>query len=180
MHIKIIRAGINDFREHKDELLEIYLEACRYELNQYVDRKEEEVYILNIFQGDGYGFFALHENQVIGFLLTTPLSHDALLSESIKQRYSIERCLYIAEMHVHGDYRRKGVGTQLMNALMEDIDRKKYDHVVIRAWRENVPAMNLYRELGFVLDETIEEEKIKPDQSGTFIMEKQYLVRKLK
>lgn len=176
----IIRADGDTFKKHKTELMDIYIEACGSEyMAQYVESGEEELRIAQIFEKGGYGFFGFHENKLTGFLLVTPLSHDALLPETMKEKYPIERCLYVAEIHIHEDYRRKGIGTNLMNAFMKDADRKKYDYVVIRTWIRNIPAMNLYRKLGFVPGVTVEEEKIKPDRSETFIMLKQYLVRKL-
>ncbi|MEA1994159.1 MAG: GNAT family N-acetyltransferase [Euryarchaeota archaeon] len=178
MDPKIKKADIGTFREYKTELLDIYVEACRNALNQYVDAEEEGKRIENIF-GEGYGFFTFLKERLIGFLLVTLLSHDTLLPNSIKKKYPVQRSLYIAEMHIHRDYRRKGIGTQLLKAFMNDIDRKKYDYLFIRAEKNNVPAMNLYKTLGFIPNESIEEKKMRPDQKGTFAMKKQYLFQKL-
>ena len=82
-------------------------------------------------------------------------------------------------MAVHKDYLGKGIGSQLMSSFHENVDVEKYAYLLIRVWKKNTPALNLYKKYGFTPSESITQEKEKVDRSGTFIMEKLYLYRKM-
>ncbi|MBW2988866.1 hypothetical protein KY358_00955 [Candidatus Woesearchaeota archaeon] len=51
----------------------------------------------------------------------------------------------------------------------------------MRAWYNpcNEGAIRFYKRFGFMPSEIIEQEKIKKDQSGTFIIQKRYFFQKL-
>ncbi len=178
MHI--IKADIKTFKEYQSQLLEIYLEAgTSPPMEQYLDKDEETRYLIGIFKKRGYGYFAINKGKLIGFMLAGPLRNDSLLPESISGRYPVERCLYIDEMHLHKDYRGKGIGSKMMRRFIKEADRKN-KYLFIRAWMSNPRAINFYKKHGFALSEIIEQKKIRKDRSGTFMIKKQYLVQELK
>jgi len=175
----IKKGNIETFKKYQSPLLDIYFEAGTTEvMEQYLDRNEETEYMLNIFESGGYGYFVFDNKKLIGFMLAGPLSHDKLLPKAIKEKYSVEKCIYIEEMHLHKDYRGKGIGSKLMTKFIEEVD-KKWDYLFIRAWSNNIRAINFYKKLGFNLNATINQKKIKKDRSGTFMIKKQYLFQKL-
>lgn len=178
--IKIKKADLDLFKKHQERLFEIYEDGATSGIQeQYLEMEEEKEYIEDIIKKGGYGFFALYKDILLGFILATPLENDSLLPQSIKKKYPVEKSFYISEIAVHKDYRFQGIGSELMENFLKDVDRKKYEYLFIRAWKNNSVAMNLYQKFGFIPDEIINQEKIKKDRSGTFIIQKQYLVQKL-
>ncbi len=175
MKIEIRKADVDTFRKYKTEVMEIYVEACKNALNQYVNPEEEEARFMRVVE-EGYGLFAFHKNVLVGFLLVTSLSSDTLLPERIATECPVNQSLYVDEMHIREGYRRQGIGTRLLHRLLNDVDRERYGYLFIRTGKNNIPAMNLYKSFGFEPAETIKEEKVTPDQSDTFTMEKQYLI----
>jgi len=178
--MKMKRADLGYFMKYKKELFDIYVEACSSEyMAQHVEIEREKKRIQSLFEREGYGFFGIQNGRLIGFVLAVPLLHDNLLPQKIKEEYPVEKSLYISEMHIHREYRNKGVGTQLLRAFIEDVDREKYSYIFIRAGVKNIPAVRLYKKTGFIPVCEIEEKKIKIDRSGSFIMKKQYMVQKI-
>ncbi|MBW2975179.1 GNAT family N-acetyltransferase [Candidatus Woesearchaeota archaeon] len=179
MEADIIKADNYLFKEYWNQLLEIYEEAATNGiLEQYLDMEKEAKYLKEVFNS-WEGFFAVEGENLIGFILSMPLSYDKLLPESLRKRYPLKRCFYIEELHINKNHRRKGIGSNLIKITLKNIDRKRYDYLFIRAAIKNIPAINLYKKLGFIPDEKIKQKKIKKDRSGTFMLTKQYLVQRL-
>ena len=167
---------LEKFKQYQTEIMEIYMEAGTNGVHeQWLDKAKEEEYMVDIFRSGGYGYVALKDGKVIGFTLISPLSHDSLLPDSIKQKFPIDKCLYIAEMHIHKDYRGKGIGSGMIRKLLGEVDKEKWSYIFVRAWKRNEGAIRLYQRFGFQLGETIQSVKIKKDRSGTFVIDRQYL-----
>jgi len=180
MDIRIIKINLKTFKKYQEELLDIYMEAgTQGPMEQFMDRKEETEYLLDLFNVEGYGSLAFDSNKLIGFILACSLNHDSLLPKTIKKDYLIEKCLYISEMHIHKDYRSKGIGSELMKTFLKDIDKEKWNYLFIRAWKNNVRAIKFYKMFGFIESETIDQKKIKKDRSETFMIKKVYLFQKI-
>jgi len=56
---------------------------------------------------------------------------------------------YISTVMVHPNYRRKGIARKLMKNALDYIQKKKMKRAVLHVVSTNVPAKNLYTELGF-------------------------------
>lgn len=180
MNLKLIKADENLFKEHQENLLDIYIESVTTGvMEQYLDRQEEGEHMLDMFRSGGYGYFAMDDEKLIGFMIASPLDHDDLLPNLIKQKFPVEKCLYIAEMDVSSEYRGQGIGSKLLKKFIDDIDREKWEYLFIRAWRDNVKAIEFYKRFGFELGDIINQEKVKPDKVSKFMIEKQYLWQKL-
>ena len=50
---------------------------------------------------------------------------------------------------VHQDYRRKGYGRFLMDCLLDEVKRRKIPRVRLHVSPENIPALELYKKVGF-------------------------------
>ncbi|HZX44761.1 MAG TPA: GNAT family N-acetyltransferase [Candidatus Nanoarchaeia archaeon] len=180
MLVNIVKADIETFRLHQGRVLDIYMEtATSGVMQQTLSRDTELKYMLGLFEADGHGYLAFDGGNLIGFMLSGALGHDDLLPGTVRERFPVDRCYYISEMHVAKEYQGKGIGSQMMQKCLDEIDRHRWDYLFIRAWKENEGALKLYQRFGFKLDEIIEQEKIKKDRSSTFIIQKQYLWKKL-
>jgi ribosomal protein S18 acetylase RimI-like enzyme len=165
--------------EYQNAIITLYVDAFSIgQSQQYIDIDELHLYI-NLILKEGYSILAIENNEVLGAVLICPLSLDKSLPLEISRNNSIERSLYVAEMMVNEKIRGRGIGKLLMDEFFKTADKSAYSDVFIRVWDENIPALNLYRKMGFEPVTTIEQTKMKVDGSGTFVMKKIYLHKKL-
>jgi GNAT superfamily N-acetyltransferase len=164
---------------YQSAIVALYIEAFGNGASrQLVVPDEVDAYIKMILE-KGYALLAIDKKQVIGATLCFPLALDNLVPSQIRQNFSIEKCVYVAEMMVGALTRGQGIGNKLMAAFFETIDKSRYSEAFIRVWDQNIPALNLYRKVGFEPVATIEHTKKKADGTGTFTMNKIYLHKKL-
>ena len=104
---------------------------------------------------------------------------DNALPKVISTEFKPEKCLYIAEMMVTEAARGKGIGKKLLEEFEKKADKALYQDAFIRVWIENIPAVNLYQKMGFKIIANIEQTKRTADGSGTFVMQKVYLHKKM-
>lgn len=87
-------------------------------------------------------FLALLGDRVVG-MIAWILTHEL---------YSAQAGIYISDLAVHADARRKGVG----RALMMKAKEWAADHGVAKlgwdVWKRNAPAMQFYERLGATID----------------------------
>jgi ribosomal-protein-alanine N-acetyltransferase len=57
---------------------------------------------------------------------------------------------HILNLAVHPEMRRKGLGSQIMDRILEDAKGFECEEVVLEVRRSNLPAIRLYQEYGFV------------------------------
>lgn len=165
--------------EYRNAIITLYVDAFSIgQSQQYIDIDELYQYI-DLILKDGYSILAIENKEVLGAILICPLSFDKALPLDISRNNNIERCLYVAEMMVSEKARGQGIGKQLMDEFFKTADKSTYSDTFIRVWDENIPALNLYRKMGFEPVTTIEQTKMKVDESGTFVMKKIYLHKKL-
>lgn len=63
--------------------------------------------------------------------------------------FQLKPYLYIHDIVVLNNYRRKGIGKALMQQLIKIADERKYCKVTLEVRDDNVIAQNLYKEIGF-------------------------------
>ena len=56
--------------------------------------------------------------------------------------------MYLFELGVNEDYRRRGIGSALIENLKEVSARKKIKIMYVGAWADNLPAVELYKKTG--------------------------------
>jgi len=115
----------------------------------------------------------------VGAILCYPLKFDNLIPENIRQNYSTDKCIYVAEMMVAALTRGQGIGKKLMAEFFNTVDKSTFPDAFIRVWDQNIPALTLYKKMGFEPVGNIEQTKKKADGSETFVMQKIYLHKKL-
>jgi diamine N-acetyltransferase len=166
-------------RDYKSQLMALYMDAfAKGASEQYIDEAALESYIEKLLK-EGVALVAIENNEVIGALLSCPLAFDEYVTSAITENFAVEKCVYVAEMMVAAESRGKGIGQQLLTSFFETPDIKKYSDAFIRVWDKNDGAIALYKKMGFVPYTTIEQTKQKADGSGTFVMQKIYLHKKL-
>lgn len=139
------------------------------ELNNYIDS----------FLNDENAYLAIDNEVLTGALLYSPLSHDKDLPTLIVENFKSEDCVYVAEMMVNENSRGKGIGTYLLTSFLKTIDKKTYTDAFIRVWDQNQVAIGLYKKLGFRPYTQIDQVKKRVDGTGTYLMKKIYLHKKL-
>lgn len=86
----------------------------------------------------GYSFGAYAENLFVGLIIGEP--------------HEWNRSLWVAEFHVSAAYRNMGIGKQLMESVAEKAQRAGFRTIVCETQNTNVPAIQVYRQLGFRIE----------------------------
>ena len=177
--MELITIDKKDYKNYKKQLLQLYLDSFSIGISaQAVDPIITAQYLESLFE-EGYGIFVVEEQELIGALITTPLHFDHSIPDKIRQNILIEECVYIAEMMVTENARGKGLGKQLLEEFIQSADKNRFKHAFIRVWVENIPAISLYRKMGYQDYAYIDQMKTNPATNVSFVMHKVYLYRKL-
>jgi ribosomal protein S18 acetylase RimI-like enzyme len=162
----------------RSKLIDLYLFSFTTgEYAQYIDSHTAEKTIDVLFE-NGFGNVVLDNDQPIAFALATSLLYDKEFPLAEIKNIQAENTIYIAEVIVHIDFRRKGLATALIDNLLERID-SNYTGVVIRVWEKNIPAISLYQKLGFDPIANISQNKMS-SPTEAFQMKKIYLYKTIR
>ena len=177
MDIKLQILDKKDFLTYKEKLIKLYLKAFTHgKFTQYISENEAENDWKKYFEV-GEIYVALHDENLLGALVAYPLKQDENLPEQTV--FGVDNSVYIAELMTDTAFQGKGIGTKLMNYFSENIDKNKYNEVVIRVWDENIPALSLYKKLGFQESGiSILQTKFRTENES-FTMKKIYLKKKI-
>lgn len=176
MDFKLQRLDKSDFFRYQNKLVEVYLQAFTTgKYAQYISEKDAEK-DWQKYNEIGEIYVALHGKNLAGALVSYPLKFDENLPE--QSVFDVEKSIYIAELVVETAFQGKGVGTLLVDYFNENRNKDVFQNVVIRVWNENIPALSLYRKLGFE-DTGISIRQTKHrNENEVFEMTKIYLQRK--
>ena len=86
----------------------------------------------------GLSLEAYERDQMVGIALAEP------------RRWN--RSLWVWEFHIAETHRRKGLGRQLMQALVQNARKAGLRVLVCETQSTNMPAINFYRAMGFEID----------------------------
>lgn len=146
----ILKSGIDLLVKNRDDFWQIYYEAFTqspYE-NQYIDINEEEPWLFSLFKKwNAFCYYAFSEDRLIGFMLIAPSAYDSKLPDETWQSLSQKDCLSIAELAVSKQYRKQGIGKQLLNDFLSDFEDKM---ILVRTNKSAKIAHRLYEHNGFV------------------------------
>jgi [ribosomal protein S18]-alanine N-acetyltransferase len=94
---------------------------------------QEDDFIRCLRQRNCIGMVAEHNERVLGFMIY----------ELHKNR------LHILNFAVHDQYRRRGVGSQMVKKLVSKLSRERRNRILLEIRETNLPAQLFFRDLGF-------------------------------
>jgi ribosomal protein S18 acetylase RimI-like enzyme len=107
-------------------------------LKRWGQSDEEERARYQQFVAEGYSLGAYEGEDLVGFALNEP------------RRWN--NTLWVWEFYVAESHRRRGIGRQLMEALVERARQTGFRVVGLETQSTNMPAISFYRALGFEID----------------------------
>ena len=133
--MRIEKASTKDL----DEIYEIELECFRDEaysrwLYRWLLKDKKTIFLKAVVDG-----------RIAGFAV-------ARVEKKVLDRDLIGR---IYTLNVRRDFRRMGVGKELMKALERELERRGCRKIVLEVSVENIPAINLYKSLGYRIEKRI-------------------------
>ena len=87
--------------------------------------------------------------QVVGFAMGVPLSSRQDVYREMGGLLPVAHTFYLAELGILPEYRRKGLGAELVAKRLALIDRKVFSHVVLRNSTNINVSENIYKHAGF-------------------------------
>ena len=138
--------------EEKDipSISNLFLQGTKYHANllpeifkectEYPDR----VSILSWIKDENSDYIVVEVNgEIVGFLSVKRISSQNLPIFQNTESVLIDSCV------IDLKHRRKGLGKALFNKAKEWTKEKGIQRVQLMVWSKNVPAINLYKSLGF-------------------------------
>ena len=168
-----------NYPKHRGKLIEMYTHAFtegRYA--QYIAPDVLESTLDNIMR-IGFGFMAFKKDKLVGAVHCLTLQNDPDFPFDSYPDIDPRKTLYIADIMVDKHFRGQGVARGLIEHLFKQSQPKPYEKAVIRVWNENIPALSLYKKLGFEEITTISQTKLRKETKEPFEMKKIYLYREL-
>lgn len=159
---------------YRDKVVGLYMHAyASGEYAQQIEQAEAEESLWTTIRY-GFGQLAFDGQQLVGAVLAMPLEKHTDFPALQTSGIDPKSTLYIAEVMVHSDYRRRGVATMLMKEVLARL--AGYSATMIRVWEENRTACNLYKKLAFRPIAAITQTKRRPS-GEPFEMRKLYFLK---
>ncbi len=99
---------------------------------------------------DNITLLAVRESGVVGgFAMAYPVSAKPDVVREIRGLLPIDRTYYFAELGVMLQYRRSGLGNQLIALRVELLDDQRYDHIIMRTSAQKNATYEMYKKMGF-------------------------------
>ncbi len=120
----------------------------------------DEIYPCEFFQLDieNNQLYILLDNDEIISAFT--LSYSNIGDDSVNWKDNTARALYIEKLGVNVKYLRKGIGSIVLNKVMELSKEMNVEYLRLFVVDENYPAINLYKKAGFEKVDGIYDEVI--------------------
>lgn len=168
-----------NYPKYRDKLIELYtLSFTEGRYAQFISAESIEVSLDNIMR-IGFGFMTLYKDNIIGAAICVALKNDPDFPIDRHSELNLERTLYITDLMVDQNYRGRGVAQELLEYVIEMIQQKPYDQIIIRVWDKNIPAVSLYQKLGFEEVDAIYQTKLDKENKQPFEMRKLYMKKEL-
>lgn len=120
-----------------------------YEERWFPD-EAEGVLRRNLAVPDSQTLLAVRESGVVaGFALGCPVSAAPGVVREIRGLLPIEHTFYFSELGVLEQYRRGGLGRQMVALRLAMLNRQKYHHVLMRISTQRDFVYAMYRDQGF-------------------------------
>jgi diaminopimelate epimerase/ribosomal protein S18 acetylase RimI-like enzyme len=139
---------------------------------------EEVASFFNEYYRKGTIVLAKDQGKIIGFAASVNLESETKVKQIVSDYgINVEDCAYIAELGIDSDYRRRKIGTGLMEELLMDLPGKIS---LLRTSKDNIRAQNLYKNLGFfVVPGMIESVRQKRTNGEEYEDERIFMIKNL-
>lgn len=123
---------------HMRALLNLFGDAFQ-EVETYCNHQPEDTYLTSLLDKEHFiTLVAMHSNQVVGGLVAYEL-------HKFEQPRSE---IYIYDLAVEKSFRRRGIATELINALKQIAEQRQAYVIFVQADDGDEPAIQLYEKLG--------------------------------
>ena len=178
--ITIVGLDSANYLNHRSKLIELYtFSFTKGEHAQYIPVEEIEK-SLDDTMTVGFGFMAMQKSNLVGVVLCLLLKNDLDFPFAEHKDIDPAKTIYITDLMIDAHYRGQGVAQRLLKHLLKSNQTKHYDDAVIRVWDKNIPAVSLYKKLGFKEIDVIFQTKLRKDTKEPFEMRKIYMHLELK
>lgn len=166
-----------NYPKHRGKLIDLYkLSFTDGQYAQYIPQEAIEMSLDDIMRV-GFGFMSFQKDKLVGAVLCLSLKNDPDFPFDEHKDIDPARTIYIADLMVDEHFRGQGVAKGLLEYLFRLSQTKPYNAAVIRVWDENIPAVSLYKKLGFKEIATILQTKLSKETKKPFEMKKVYMHR---
>lgn len=168
-----------NYPKYRGKLIELYtLSFTEGEHAQYIPPEAIETSLDDIMR-IGFGFMAFRKDKLAGAVLCVSLKNDPDFPVDKHKDINLAKTLYIADVMVDQSFRGQGVAQSLLQHLFQMSQPQPYEDAVIRVWEQNIPAVSLYKKLGFDEISTILQTKFNKETREPFEMKKIYMHKRL-
>ena len=156
MEIKIRKAILKDLKVIQDLNLKLF-EKEYNEFDKTLDiswtfSEEGKKYFSESIK-KGFAAVAEADGKIVGYILGGK-------GETESWR-TIKKIAELYNMLVLEDYRRKGVGTRLVNAFLDWCKQNKFNHIKVVASSQNMRGIDFYKKFGFKEQDMVLEAELK-------------------
>ncbi len=109
-----------------------------------------EFFLVQLYTKHAVSKVALFEGRVIGYVSANYEQHESS----------------ILNLAVHPDYRRRGVATLLMNAIMKELKNKDCVFMYLKVRASNISAQKFYERFGFAVESVRKKYYGNPDEDA--------------
>ena len=177
--ITIVDLDSVNYLKYRSKLIELYtLSFTEGEHAQHIPIEEIEK-SLDDRMRIGFGLMAIQKSNLVGVVLWFSLENDPDFPFDKHKDINPAKTIYITDLMIDAQYRGQGVAQELLQHLLKTSEVKHYDDAVIRVWDKNIPAVSLYKKLGFKEIDIIFQTKLMIDTKEPFEMRKMYMHKKL-
>jgi RimJ/RimL family protein N-acetyltransferase len=137
MSVRIVYPTEDLFRSFYEALTEVARERVYLEMIEPPPFEKVAAFQRSLVEKKGPVFYAVDGETVVGWCDAFPVDHPRM-----KHRASLG-------MGIVGGYRGKGIGAQLLKAVIEQAKAFGLEKIELHVYTTNAPAIRLYEKVGF-------------------------------
>jgi ribosomal protein S18 acetylase RimI-like enzyme len=118
-------------QEHPKKFKELSAEDVRSSLSHFLSQESAEIIVCS------------NEDRIVGYVLVLIVTPPENPVQKLKP------FLYVDQIDVKEEYRRRGVGKLLLDAAREYAIEKGLDFIILDVWKFNAHAVSFFRSQGF-------------------------------
>jgi len=128
--------------EHQKAVIELIADYIMDEMGDGVPQSEQE-------KADLIAGLKKNPETIIIFAEIQGVFVGLLVAFENFSTFTARPMINVHDVTVLKEYRNKGIGRKLMNALIEEAKKRNCSRITLEVRKDNLPAQNLYKDLGF-------------------------------